>query len=92
MPQSRVALFLSVDIIMTMLTLGLVVLRIAYRWQKRRLATSDYLICAAMVFSMVSKLCRAKRLTLGQTASFIHMVLDIVSKLLSLNIFSIPGI
>lgn len=49
MAQSRVALFLSVDIIMTMLTLAFVALRVSYRWQKRRLNISDYLICAAMV-------------------------------------------
>ena len=51
MPESRVALFLSVDICMTMLTLGLVALRIIYRWTNRRLVISDYLICAAMVNS-----------------------------------------
>jgi hypothetical protein len=51
MPESRVALFLSVDIIMTMLTLSLVVLRIGYRRAKRRLTISDYLISAAMVGS-----------------------------------------
>lgn len=54
MAQSRVALFLSVDIIMTMLTLAFVVLRVSYRWQKRRLNISDYLICAAMVWPTLS--------------------------------------
>lgn len=49
MPQSRVALFLSVDVIVTMLTLGLVSLRVGWRWNKRKLASSDYMICAAMV-------------------------------------------
>jgi nitric oxide reductase large subunit len=50
MAHSRVPLFLSVDIIMTMLTLAFVVLRVTYRWQKRRLNISDYLICIAMVW------------------------------------------
>lgn len=53
MPESRVALFLSVDICMTMLTLGLVALRIIYRWANRRLVISDYLICAAMTASLI---------------------------------------
>lgn len=49
MPQSRVGLFISVDVIVTMLTLGLVSLRVGWRWKKGKLGISDYMICAAMV-------------------------------------------
>jgi len=47
MPESRVALFLSIDIIVTIATLGLVSLRVGYRWAKGKINISDYLICAA---------------------------------------------
>ncbi|KAL7922751.1 hypothetical protein ACQKWADRAFT_312966 [Trichoderma austrokoningii] len=53
MPQSRVALFLGMDISVTMLALAVVVLRVAHRRAHNRLNTSDYLICTAMFTVML---------------------------------------
>jgi hypothetical protein len=49
MPESRVAVFLGVDIAITILALSVVTLRLGYRWSTSKLATSDYLIGTAMV-------------------------------------------
>lgn len=49
MPESRVAMFLGVDIGITMLTLCVVVMRIVNRWLRRRIEISDYLVSVAMV-------------------------------------------
>ncbi|OBT38692.1 hypothetical protein VE00_10842 [Pseudogymnoascus sp. WSF 3629] len=53
MPESRVALFLGVDIAITILALGVVLLRVGYRWSKSQLTISDYLISTAMLASMI---------------------------------------
>ncbi|OAQ71993.2 hypothetical protein VFPPC_12682 [Pochonia chlamydosporia 170] len=53
MPESRAALFLGVDVGITILTLGLVTLRVGYRWSKRKLAISDHLISTAMLASVI---------------------------------------
>lgn len=52
MPESRVAVFLGVDIGITMLALGVVVLRVVNRWSRGRLAISDYLVSIAMVSNL----------------------------------------
>jgi hypothetical protein len=49
MAESRVALFLSVDIIVTVVALAFVSLRVGYRHAKHTLTLSDYMICCAMV-------------------------------------------
>lgn len=49
MPESRVGVFLGVDIGITVLALAVVVLRVGYRWSRRQLAVSDYLVSTAMV-------------------------------------------
>lgn len=49
MPESRVALFLGVDIGITMLALCVVVLRVWNRRSRGRIAISDYLVSIAMV-------------------------------------------
>ncbi|RFU73203.1 hypothetical protein TARUN_9059 [Trichoderma arundinaceum] len=53
MPESRVALFLSIDIAITILALGVVALRVGYRWSKSRVAISDYLVSTAMLAAMI---------------------------------------
>ncbi|EHK20460.1 uncharacterized protein TRIVIDRAFT_223784 [Trichoderma virens Gv29-8] len=53
MPESRVALFLGVDITITILALGVVVLRVGHRWLQNRVTISDYLISTAMLASMI---------------------------------------
>lgn len=42
-------MFLGVDIGITVLAFAFVALRVGYRWRRRQLATSDYLISTAMV-------------------------------------------
>lgn len=49
MAHSLVLLFLSVDILMTVLALAFVSLRVGYRLAKNALTLSDYMICCAMV-------------------------------------------
>lgn len=49
MAHSLVPLFLSVDILMTVLALAFVALRVGYRHAKNALTLSDYMICCAMV-------------------------------------------
>lgn len=49
MPESRVAVFLGIDISITILALGVVALRLGYRWSTSKLAISDYLIGTAIV-------------------------------------------
>ena len=49
MAHSLVPLFLSVDILMTVLALAFVSLRVGYRHAKNALTLSDYMICCAMV-------------------------------------------
>lgn len=49
MAETRVPLFLSVDILMTVVALAFVTLRVGYRRAKRALTLSDYMICCAMV-------------------------------------------
>ncbi|UKZ96984.1 uncharacterized protein TrAFT101_011751 [Trichoderma asperellum] len=53
MPESRVAVFLGVDIGITMLALGVVVLRVVNRWSRGRLAISDYLVSIAMLAAII---------------------------------------
>lgn len=49
MTETRVPLFLSVDILATVLALAFVSLRVGYRRAKNALTLSDYMICCAMV-------------------------------------------
>ncbi|KFY91306.1 hypothetical protein V500_04735 [Pseudogymnoascus sp. VKM F-4518 (FW-2643)] len=53
MAHSLVPLFLSVDILMTVLALAFVALRVGYRHAKRALTLSDYMICCAMITSLI---------------------------------------
>ncbi|QYT03393.1 PTH11-type GPCRs protein [Trichoderma simmonsii] len=53
MPESRVALFLGVDISITVLALSVVVLRVWHRWSQSRLAISDYLVSTAMLAAVI---------------------------------------
>ncbi|KAL6904236.1 hypothetical protein GGI43DRAFT_399961 [Trichoderma evansii] len=53
MPESRVALFLGIDISITMLTLCVVVMRIVNRWSRGRIEISDYLVSIAMLASLI---------------------------------------
>ncbi|KFY47688.1 hypothetical protein V495_01861 [Pseudogymnoascus sp. VKM F-4514 (FW-929)] len=53
MAETRVPLFLSVDILMTVLALAVVALRVGYRRAKHALTLSDYMICCAMITSLI---------------------------------------
>ncbi|KAL7940497.1 hypothetical protein V8C42DRAFT_337401 [Trichoderma barbatum] len=53
MPESRVAVFLGVDIGITILALIVVVLRVGYRWSKSRVVISDYLVSTAMLAAVI---------------------------------------
>ncbi|KAK4076568.1 uncharacterized protein Triagg1_4171 [Trichoderma aggressivum f. europaeum] len=53
MPESRVALFLGVDISITVLALSVVVLRVWHRWSQSRLTISDYLVSTAMLAAVI---------------------------------------
>ncbi|KFZ25002.1 hypothetical protein V502_00528 [Pseudogymnoascus sp. VKM F-4520 (FW-2644)] len=53
MAHSLVPLFLSVDILMTVLALAFVALRVGYRHAKNALTLSDYMICCAMITSLI---------------------------------------
>ncbi|OBT84190.1 hypothetical protein VE02_06584 [Pseudogymnoascus sp. 03VT05] len=53
MVETRVPLFLSVDVLATFLALGFVALRVGYRQAKNALTLSDYMICCAMITSLI---------------------------------------
>lgn len=53
MVETRVSLFLSVDILATFIAFAFVALRVGYRQAKNALTLSDYMICCAMVRSQL---------------------------------------
>lgn len=54
MTETRVPLFLSVDILVTLFALAFVALRVGYRHAKHALTLSDYMICCAMVRNRIA--------------------------------------
>lgn len=73
MVETRVPLFLSVDILATFIAFAFVALRVGYKQAKNALTLSDYMICCAMVRSQLA-LCNGSLKDMLLTGNSDHFI------------------